>query len=66
MLKLARFLFALVVVCVTLGLTSQMDMEDEVQQHAVYCANVFDNTWPDYEGRYLKDCTNGLPKIVSK
>lgn len=66
MLKVARFLFALVVVCVLMSFTAQMDMDDEAQEHAVYCANVYDNTWPDYEGRYLTDCENGAPKKVSK
>lgn len=62
MLKLARFLFVLVLVCVALSFTAQMDMEDEAQEHAVYCANVHDGVWPDFDARYSTDCKNGLPK----
>lgn len=66
MRKVLRFMLALVVVCSALSFCAQMDMDDAEQTNAVYCANVYDNTWPDYEGRYLTDCENGAPKKVSK
>ena len=66
MSKVIRFLLALVFVCVALSLTAQMDMEDQAQTHAVYCDNVYNNVWPDFDSRYSTDCEAGLPKKVSK
>ncbi len=62
MIKATRFLFALCVVCIVLSLSAQMDIEDAQQTTVVYCDNVHNNVWPDYEGRYKTDCENGEPK----
>lgn len=62
----ARFLLALFIVCVLMSLTAQMDMDDALQQQRVYCDNVYNGVWPDYEKSYSTQCEKDDIKKVSK
>ena len=47
-----------------LGVVGSMDYEDAKAEEALYCSNVKNGTWPDYEGIYKKVCEAeyGKPK----
>ena len=39
-----------------LGVVGSMDYEDAKAEEALYCSNVKNGVWPDYEGTYAKVC----------
>ena len=39
-----------------LGVVGSMDYEDAKAEEALYCDNVKNGVWPDYEGTYAKVC----------
>ncbi len=39
-----------------LGVAGSFDNENEKIELEIYCANVRDHTWPDYEGKFKSDC----------
>ncbi len=47
-----------------LGVVGSMDYEDAKAEEALYCDNVKNGVWPDYEGTYAKVCEAeyGKPK----
>lgn len=47
-----------------LGVVGSMDYEDAKAEEALYCSNVKNGVWPDYEGIYAKVCEAeyGKPK----
>lgn len=47
-----------------LGVVGSMDYEDAKAEEALYCSNVKNGVWPDYEGTYAKVCEAeyGKPK----
>ena len=40
-----------------LGMVGQMDFEDEARAHLLYCDNVANGVWPDYDKIYDSECT---------
>lgn len=51
--------FALLALLLLMGVVGRMDYEDEQAQAALYCDNVRNGIWPDYEGTYKKFCETG-------
>lgn len=49
----------LAVVIVLTGIVGLMDFNDEVLSAEIYCQNVKDGVWPDYEAIYHKECKDG-------
>lgn len=47
-----------------LGVAGSMDYEDAKAEEALYCSNVKNGVWPNYEGTYAKVCEAeyGKPK----
>ena len=47
-----------------LGVVGSMDYEDAKAEEALYCSNVKNGVWPDYDGTYAKVCEAeyGKPK----
>lgn len=39
-----------------LGLTGAMDVQDAKEYQKVYCVQVADRNWPDYQGTYATEC----------
>lgn len=39
-----------------LGVVSSMDYEDAKAEEALYCDNVKNGVWPDYDGTYADVC----------
>ena len=53
----------LVVFLLALLFVSYSDTQALDEDADIYCANVHDKTWPDFEGSYKKICTpDGKPK----
>lgn len=50
---LVIFIAALVL---AFGLVGRMDYEDAKADEALYCSNVKDGVWPDYDGTYADVC----------
>ncbi len=50
--KLFLILLAVASICVV----GQMDYEDAVSQEQLYCKNVREGVWPDYDSIYEKVC----------
>ena len=46
------------------GVVGRLDYEDAVAEEALYCSNVKNGTWPDYNGIYADVCEAeyGKPK----
>ena len=40
-----------------LGMAGQIDFEDEARAHLLYCDNVANGVWPDYDKIYDSECT---------
>lgn len=57
-----RTLAILVVIVLLVGIVGKMDYEDELLELDMYCQNVHAGVWPDYEGTYAKECSNGRYK----
>lgn len=55
MLDYAKIL-TVVVFVLLFGVVGRMDYEDAVAEEALYCSNVKNGTWPDYEGIYADVC----------
>ena len=52
--------YMLVALIVTMsGLVGMMDFNDELNSVEIYCQNVKDGVWPDYEATYRKECKDG-------
>ena len=51
-----------------LGMAGQMDFEDAKAEEALYCDNVKNGVWPDYDGIYADVCEAeyGKAKKVKK
>lgn len=47
----AVFVFALL-----FGVVGRLDYEDAVAEENLYCSNVKDGIWPDYDGIYADVC----------
>ena len=53
-------LFALLWLVVGLSalvIVGSMDYTDAVREQVLYCDNVANKVWPDYEGSYSTECT---------
>lgn len=48
--------FVCLLVLAILGVTGEMDAQDEAQQQAYYCKMVAAGQWPDFKHRYMFDC----------
>ena len=44
----------LLIVCV--GIVVHQDYKAELEDQRIYCENVSDGTWPDYQGNFKVDC----------
>lgn len=49
-----------------LGLVGNMDYEDAVNQADLYCQNVHEGVWPDYNEIYDKECIDGRHYLAEK
>lgn len=45
-----------VLVVALFGIVGHFDYEDAKQQEALYCSNVKNSVWPDYDGTYDEVC----------
>lgn len=66
MRKILHFLVGVVVMCAALSYVAQSDMEDAKQEQKLYCSNVYDHTWPDFDGTYAELCDKDDIKKDSK
>lgn len=57
--KLAKNLGITALFVVLVGIVGTMDYEDAIAEADLYCQNVHDGVWPDYEGTYAKECRDG-------
>lgn len=46
----------IVLLVVAFGFVGHFDYEDAKEQEALYCSNVKNGVWPDYEGTYDEAC----------
>lgn len=60
LLKTVGFVLALIVTAMLVF--SGFDAQDEQLEDTIYCSNVHDGVWPDYEERYERDCKDGMIK----
>lgn len=44
------------VIVVLIGLVGHMDQKDEIIELRIYCENVRDGVWPDYNNIYELEC----------
>ena len=60
----AKTVLIVAAVVALFGIVGHFDYEDAVAEEALYCSNVKNGTWPDYEGIYKKVCEAeyGKPK----
>ena len=56
---------AIVVVLAAVAFVNQQSFDDEEAQAQAYCLNVAKGVWPDYEGRFDRDC-KAYPKPAKK
>ena len=57
-------ILAVVVFGLLVGVVGRFDYEDAVAEEALYCSNVKNGLWPDYDGIYADVCEAeyGKPK----
>lgn len=46
---------------VLFGIVGRMDYEDALAQQRLYCDNVANGVWPDYEGSFKAECGGEEP-----
>ena len=49
-------ILAVVVFWLLFGVVGRLDYEDAVAEEALYCSNVKNGIWPDYDGIYADVC----------
>lgn len=59
-IKVAIGLLALVLL---MGVVGRMDYEDAQLEEALYCDNVRNGVWPDYEGTYKNICKSSAKTL---
>ena len=50
---------SVVALLLLIGIVGNMDYQDEVAEENIYCRNVAEGVWPDYEGTYDEWCGGG-------
>ena len=56
-------LFALLAFILLIGLVGRMGYEDAQLEAALYCGNVRNGVWPDYEGTYKYFCKSSAKTL---
>lgn len=49
-------ILSVVIFGLLVGFVGRMSYEDEVAEEALYCSNVKNGIWPDYDGIYADVC----------
>lgn len=57
---------SVVILLLLIGIVGNMDYHDEVAEADIYCQNVAEGVWPDYNGTYDKECEDGRHYLVEK
>ena len=60
----AKTILIVAAVVALFGIVGHFDYEDAKAEEALYCSNVKNGVWPDYDGTYAKVCEAeyGKPK----
>ena len=59
--KIILFGLVALIILFTCSLAGNEDRKNEIEELRIYCENVTEGVWPDYEAKYKKYCGGASP-----